>query len=78
MFVVQAVEDRSQHMNRESALVRLRTLLALKGLHFATRVLSNFLVFCYFPITMQLFSIHGLISERPICNFAKLFAIVET
>lgn len=27
----QAVEDRSQHMNRASALNRLRTLLALKG-----------------------------------------------
>ena len=27
----QAVEDRSQHMNRASALSRLRTLIALKG-----------------------------------------------
>lgn len=29
-IVAQAVEDRSQHMNRASALVRLRALLALK------------------------------------------------
>lgn len=30
-IVAQAVEDRSQHKNRASALSRLRTLLALKG-----------------------------------------------
>ena len=30
MFL-KAVEDRSQHKNRASALARLRTLLALKG-----------------------------------------------
>lgn len=29
--VAQAVEDRSQHKNRASAVARLRTLLALKG-----------------------------------------------
>ncbi|KAF3440919.1 hypothetical protein FNV43_RR19205 [Rhamnella rubrinervis] len=29
-IIAQAAEDRSQHMNRESALARLRTLLALK------------------------------------------------
>uniref|UniRef100_A0A7N0V125 Prokaryotic-type class I peptide chain release factors domain-containing protein n=1 Tax=Kalanchoe fedtschenkoi TaxID=63787 RepID=A0A7N0V125_KALFE len=29
-IVAQAAEDRSQHMNRESAIARLRTLLALK------------------------------------------------
>jgi hypothetical protein len=29
--IPQAVEDRSQHMNRASALARLRTLIALKG-----------------------------------------------
>lgn len=31
LFFFQAVEDRSQHKNRASALARLRTLLALKG-----------------------------------------------
>uniref|UniRef100_M8CNQ7 Peptide chain release factor 2 n=1 Tax=Aegilops tauschii TaxID=37682 RepID=M8CNQ7_AEGTA len=30
-IVAQAVEDRSQHKNRSSALSRLRTLIALKG-----------------------------------------------
>lgn len=30
-IIAQAVEDRSQHKNRASALARLRTLLALKG-----------------------------------------------
>lgn len=30
-FCAQAVEDRSQHKNRASALARLRALLALKG-----------------------------------------------
>ncbi|GJM92344.1 hypothetical protein PR202_ga08810 [Eleusine coracana subsp. coracana] len=30
-IIAQAVEDRSQHMNRASALARLRTLIALKG-----------------------------------------------
>lgn len=32
-IVAQAVEDRSQHKNRASALNRLRTLLAIKGLN---------------------------------------------
>jgi hypothetical protein len=31
LWFSQAVEDRSQHMNRASALSRLRTLIALKG-----------------------------------------------
>uniref|UniRef100_A0A0V0HAY4 Putative ovule protein n=1 Tax=Solanum chacoense TaxID=4108 RepID=A0A0V0HAY4_SOLCH len=31
-IIAQAVEDRSQHMNRASALSRLRVLLALKGI----------------------------------------------
>lgn len=30
-IIARAVEDRSQHMNRASALARLRTLIALKG-----------------------------------------------
>ncbi|XP_016715060.1 uncharacterized protein [Gossypium hirsutum] len=30
-IIAQAVEDRSQHMNRASALARLRTLIALKA-----------------------------------------------
>lgn len=30
-YILQASEDRSQHMNRASALARLRTRLALKG-----------------------------------------------
>ncbi|GJM92249.1 hypothetical protein PR202_ga08694 [Eleusine coracana subsp. coracana] len=46
-IIAQAVEDRSQHMNRASALARLRTLIALKvtlsDSHLFNHVISNYI-----------------------------------
>lgn len=47
-IVAQAVEDRSQHKNRASALNRLRTLLAIKGLNSFFSLISFFVTVTYF------------------------------
>ncbi|KAL6284979.1 hypothetical protein ACE6H2_009369 [Prunus campanulata] len=54
-LTAQAVEDRSQHMNRASALARLRALIALKGTHWILMLiplLKSF--FKFFPQSLPL------------------------
>ncbi|KAK8342824.1 hypothetical protein V6Z11_A08G267300 [Gossypium hirsutum] len=54
-IIAQAVEDRSQHMNRASALARLRTLIALKEIRsLLNRIHRLPSFFKFFPETQRI------------------------